>query len=144
MNHTSHVRQNVGASFDFAHVLTSVATQKISFDHTLDFRRINLMSISSSLPILESCNNCAACCMRTPIPPFQPGEEAALNVPEELLKPARDRIIADQHFELLPCVWLNVETRLCRHYELRPQACRDFHINSDLCRLSRWDEGVDL
>ena len=81
--------------------------------------------------------------MRTPIPPFQPGEEAALGVPEELLLPVRQRVAADQHFDLLPCVWLNPETRLCRHYELRPQACRDFQISSDLCRLSRWDEGLD-
>ena len=81
--------------------------------------------------------------MRTPIPPFQPGEEAALGVPEELLLPVRQRVAADQHFDLLPCVWLNPETRLCRYYELRPLACRDFQISSDLCRLSRWDEGLD-
>ena len=81
--------------------------------------------------------------MRTPIPPFQPGEEAALGVPEELLLPVRQRVAADQQFDLLPCVWLDPETRLCRYYDLRPQACRDFQINSDLCRLSRWDEGLD-
>ena len=80
--------------------------------------------------------------MRTPIPPFQPGEETVLNIPDEFLSPIRERIAADQHFDILPCVWLNSETRQCRHYELRPQACRDFPINSDLCRLSRWDEGI--
>lgn len=101
------------------------------------------MNNGVNLPVIQSCNDCAACCMRTPIPPFQPGEEAALGVPEELLLPVRQRVAADQHFDLLPCVWLNAETRLCRYYELRPQACRDFQINSDLCRLSRWDEGLD-
>ena len=80
--------------------------------------------------------------MRTPIPPFQPGEETTLNIPDEFLLPVYERIAADQHFDLLPCVWLNSETRQCQHYELRPQACRDFQINSDLCRLSRWDEGI--
>ncbi len=57
--------------------------------------------------------------------------------------PIRERIAADQQFDLLSCVWLNPTTGLCRHYELRPQACRDFEIGSDLCRLSRWDEGVE-
>ena len=98
----------------------------------------------TGLPILESCDNCAACCLRTPIPPFQPGEEVVLNVPDEWLVPVHERIGADQQFDLVPCVWLNTDTLLCRHYDLRPQACRDFQINSDLCRLSRWDEGVDL
>lgn len=63
----------------------------------------------------------------------------ALDVPDEFLVPIRQRIDADQHFDMLPCVWLDLSTLRCRHYDLRPQACRDFQINSDLCRLSRWD-----
>jgi Fe-S-cluster containining protein len=101
------------------------------------------MTQDSSLPLIESCDDCAACCMRTPIPPFQPGEEAQRDVPQSLLQPIQERIAADQHFDLLPCVWLNLETRRCSHYDLRPQACRDFEINSTLCQLSRWDEGID-
>ena len=100
--------------------------------------------LMTELRILESCDRCAACCMRTPIPPFQPGEEAVLDVPDEWLVPVRERIIEGRQFDLVPCVWLNTDTLLCRHYDLRPQACRDFQINSDLCRLSRWDEGIEL
>jgi uncharacterized protein len=96
-----------------------------------------------ALPVISSCDGCAACCMRTPIPPFQPGESVARDVPAELMVPIDQRIEADQHFNLLPCVWLNPETRRCQHYELRPQACRDFELGTDLCRLSRWDEGID-
>lgn len=98
---------------------------------------------SSRLPVIDSCDGCSACCRRTPIPPFQPGEEAVWNVPDVLLEAVRQRIAADQHFELLPCVWLDLQTQRCLHYDLRPQACRDFQIAGDLCRLSRWDEGVD-
>jgi len=54
--------------------------------------------------------------------------------------PVEQRIAADQQFELLPCVWLDQNSNRCLHYEFRPRACRDFQINSDLCRLSRWDE----
>lgn len=92
--------------------------------------------------MVENCDQCAACCKRTPIPPFEPGEESALNVPDEFLEPIRQRVAADQHFDLLPCVWLDPATLRCLHYELRPKACRTFEINGDLCRLSRWDEGL--
>lgn len=96
-----------------------------------------------SLPPILNCDHCAACCLRTPVPPFQPGEEALREVPEEWLQPIQDRVAADQHFDLLPCVWLDIETKRCQHYDYRPQACRDFEVNSQLCRLSRWDEGID-
>ncbi|HIE97018.1 MAG TPA: YkgJ family cysteine cluster protein, partial [Fuerstia sp.] len=76
------------------------------------------------LPIVQSCDSCSACCMMTPIPPFQPGEEVARDVPDELLRPIRERIAADRQFELLPCLWLDTEQQRCLHYELRPEACR--------------------
>ena len=82
--------------------------------------------------------------MRTPVPPFVPGEEVARDVPDDLLQLARDRVAADEHFDLLPCVWFDEVTRQCRHYDLRPEACRVFEINSDACRMSRWDVGIDL
>lgn len=97
----------------------------------------------TQLPVLESCAGCCACCRRTPIPPFEPGEDVAKDVPAEFLSVVRLRIEAGQEFELLPCVWLNAETGLCNHYDYRPDACRRFEIGSDLCRLSRWDEGFE-
>ncbi|MEZ6063516.1 MAG: YkgJ family cysteine cluster protein [Planctomycetaceae bacterium] len=96
-----------------------------------------------ALPLIESCEGCGACCEFTPVPPFQPGEEAAKNVPDELLAAVRERIAADQHFDKVPCVWYDRSLRRCRHYDLRPDACRAFEIGGDLCRLSRWDAGID-
>lgn len=104
---------------------------------------LQLMYERPQLPLIQSCDSCGACCIRTPVPPFQPGEEESLNVPAEWLKPVQERIAADQQFDLIACVWLDPESRRCRHYDFRPQACRDFEINSDLCRLSRWDEGLE-
>lgn len=80
----------------------------------------------------------------TPIPPFQPGEEVAKDVPDSLLQPIRDRIAADQQFDMLSCVWFDVDQNQCQHYDLRPDACRKFEIGSDLCRIARWDVGVDV
>lgn len=96
--------------------------------------------MTPTLPVIQNCDQCSACCRRTPIPPFQPGEETLRNIPEDWMAAINERIAADQQFELLPCVWLDQATDLCLHYHHRPQACRDFQINSDLCRLSRWDE----
>jgi Fe-S-cluster containining protein len=81
--------------------------------------------------------------MLTPVPPFEPGEEAVLGVPDQLLTAVTERIAADQQFEPLPCVWFNTQTRQCLHYQYRPSACRKFEIGSDLCRLSRWDMQID-
>lgn len=95
------------------------------------------------LPIIESCDDCGACCMRTPVPPFTPGEEVAKSVPADLLQLAADRVAADEHFDLVACVWFDEEKRACRHYDLRPDACRAFEVSSDACRMSRWDVGID-
>lgn len=80
--------------------------------------------------------------MMTPIPPFEPGEEASKDLTDEQKKLIHDRIAADQHFDLLPCVWFDPQTRCCLFYEKRPDACRRFEIGSDLCRLSRCDIGL--
>ncbi|MEZ6133231.1 MAG: YkgJ family cysteine cluster protein [Planctomycetaceae bacterium] len=96
-----------------------------------------------SLPVIDDCSDCGACCRMTPIPPFQPGEEVAKEVPDALMQPVRDRIAADQQFDMLACVWFESTRDQCRHYDLRPDACRKFEVGSDLCRMARWDVGVD-
>lgn len=81
--------------------------------------------------------------MRTPVPPFEPGEEVAKSVPQELLQLAAERVAADEHFDLVSCVWFDEEKKACRHYDFRPDACRAFEVSSDACRMSRWDVGID-
>lgn len=93
------------------------------------------------LPLLESCDNCGACCMITCVPPFVVingvHEGVLRGVPNQLL----DEIMPDWHIRLSiperPCSWLDTETKTCRHYEYRPQACRDFEINSKSCHAIR-------
>ena len=95
------------------------------------------------LPVIQDCSGCGACCRITPIPPFQPGEEVVRDVPVALMQPVRDRIAADQQFEMLCCVWFDTELLQCRHYEFRPEACRTFEVASQLCRMARLEAGVD-
>ena len=97
---------------------------------------------SARLPVIENCDNCGACCRRTPVPPFQPGEESVWQVTSEQWQPVLDRIAADQQFDDIPCVWFDEDETRCLHYNQRPQACRDFEIGSTLCRLSRYDAGL--
>ena len=102
------------------------------------------MKSMNQLPLIVDCSDCGACCMRTPVPPFQPGEDVTKDVPDELLKLIRDRIAADQQFDLVACVWFDEERKQCRHYDLRPDACRRFEVGSDPCRMARWDVGIDV
>lgn len=32
-----------------------------------------------------------------------------------------------------PCVWLDMNTRRCKHHEHRPRVCRDFSVGSKGC-----------
>ncbi len=82
--------------------------------------------------------------MRTPVPPFEPGEETEKGVPNELMKPVYERIAAEQHFDLVPCVWYSLNQQQCLHYDLRPDACRRFETGGDACQMSRWDVGIDI
>lgn len=36
-----------------------------------------------------------------------------------------------------PCIWLDAETKRCRHYEHRPSVCREFPVGGDDCREAR-------
>ncbi len=42
-----------------------------------------------------------------------------------------------RHERGLPCIWLDPETKLCRHYDLRPERCRDFRVGGDGCTFWR-------
>lgn len=80
--------------------------------------------------------------MHTPVPPFLPGEEARYDLSKEQLQTIADRIAAEQQFDRLPCVWFDPAARRCLHYEQRPEACRNFEVGSELCRISRCDIGL--
>jgi Fe-S-cluster containining protein len=42
-----------------------------------------------------------------------------------------------------PCLWLDMETRRCRHYEWRPSICRDFQVGEDSCHDWRKCYGIN-
>ncbi len=111
------------------------------------------MSHQLSLPLLppESCEGCGLCCegigspvllyaSRTGLPnphPFRPAE-----LPQRLIEEI------DSHFAGLTrgqepqtlCLWYDINTRSCQHYEYRPQVCRDYELGGRACLQRRRDE----
>jgi Fe-S-cluster containining protein len=107
------------------------------------------------LPVIESCENCGACCQVVTSPPFvrvfdESGEDAW-----ERLKWDRPELVAELLEDAVlrrktggasfgtPCLWYDETTRRCRHYDYRPSACRTFEVGGIDCRDARRRAGVD-
>ncbi len=86
---------------------------------------------------IPSCDGCGACCMQQGHPPYT--EDELAGVPADL-KSSIETYLAtlESDDSGRPCLWLDLETRQCRHYEERPQICRDFERGSTNCTLLRW------
>lgn len=98
---------------------------------------------TSTLPIAVDCGGCGVCCMHMGYPAYlhdletQPDETHWTNLPSEL-KEQLLRYIANYvtpaESELDgPCVWLDLNSRRCKHHEHRPKVCRDFEVGSQGC-----------
>lgn len=97
--------------------------------------------MSNQLTVLD-CSNCGACCREMNAPPFysHSGDDESWNVlPEHLKREVNERIdaICDTVPDGSPCCWLDLETMKCRHYEWRPDICRDFELGGEDCRRIR-------
>lgn len=123
-------------------------------------RLVNGKIVRRTTAPVTNCDNCAACCLHMGRPPFDPGEIDSL--PAELARQIReyDADVAegirpdpyrltdvvkelgfypmDQDKYIAPCVWLDLETKRCIHYEHRPKTCRVMVSPGDpVCRASR-------
>jgi Fe-S-cluster containining protein len=100
----------------------------------------------TDLPVLESCDDCGACCMHMVAPPFvinaQRNEPEEKGVPENLLSELLPRWQTRLVVPESACCWFDADSLRCRHYDIRPDACRDFAINSPSCHASRAKWGV--
>jgi Fe-S-cluster containining protein len=84
------------------------------------------------LAVVESCDGCGACCMQQGHPPYTNDERDY--VPHELLGPIDEYLASLEEEDFgQPCIWLDMETRQCQHYDHRPQVCRDFERGNNLC-----------
>jgi uncharacterized protein len=110
--------------------------------------------MTNDLPIIESCEGCGACCRVVTAPPFyhvfeEVGEEAwdrlkreRPDLSAELRADYAARRANGGPFYGTPCYWFDPTTRLCRHYEYRPLACREFALGGADCHDARRRAGI--
>jgi Fe-S-cluster containining protein len=97
-----------------------------------------------------NCDGCGACCMHMGYPPFvgmfnyaaRNGDPEWLSLTAELAAETRQGAVDRRGEQELPCVWLDLSTRKCKHYELRPRICRDFEIGEPSCHKFRKERGI--
>ena len=118
--------------------------------------------MSDALPIIESCENCGACCFEQQSPPgfamllsqphlaegdspFAEDFERLQALPETAMAELRT-YLADLLDGKEPadgvCIWLDRERNRCRYHEQRPSTCRDFEIDSPECHEWRRQYGI--
>ena len=108
------------------------------------------------LEILKSCEGCGACCLSQESPPgylmiLSLGDDMAMtdadlerfnSFPPEVmqeLREYRERLLAGGgHPNKGICLWFDEQTRKCKHYDLRPDTCRnEVVLNDASCELWR-------
>jgi Fe-S-cluster containining protein len=81
-----------------------------------------------------TCDGCGVCCMEVCSPPFHPSDVEDL--PRDVLHSYREGVTLEKAAgwsEGVPCFWLDCKTKRCRHYEHRPESCRDFVVGDEAC-----------
>ena len=80
------------------------------------------------------------------VPPFVMSggrnEAAEKEVPQHLIDEFLPRWQVRLQVSESPCLWYDEQTARCEHYNLRPDACRTFEIDSPSCHESRAKWGV--
>jgi len=93
---------------------------------------------------LESCAECGLCCqgIGSPVLVYQSDPRLTgahplrpSGLPQSLI----DEI--DEHFQGLQrgqepldrCLWYDPAAKQCKHYQWRPQVCRDYELGGDAC-----------
>lgn len=66
--------------------------------------------------------------------PFRPD-----GIPEELIREIDDHFggLARGQEQQEQCLWFDAVGRRCRHYEWRPQFCRDYELGGEACLALR-------
>jgi uncharacterized protein len=102
----------------------------------------------------EFCKNCGLCCMHMRTPPFLGPTDPQWNeLADELKREIESWVIGPSpRYELMvkfdgkvnPCIWLDLVSGKCKHYELRPDVCRDYEVGNQSCRTIRREVGLTV
>lgn len=97
--------------------------------------------MGAELTVISDCKTCGLCCEGLGVPPFdydennEPFEDGVedLELPSAALQEIRDAMSRDG-WQSQPCCWFDPVTRLCRHYDHRPDSCRRFEPGNPFCQ----------
>ena len=115
-----------------------------------------------SLPIVESCDDCGACCREQESPPgyvmllaspdmmdapgpFKADVERLQSLPAAALAELREymvRLLNGAEQDDPACIWLDSATMQCRYHEHRPSICREFELGTAEC--IEWRKTYDV
>ena len=85
-----------------------------------------------------SCEGCGACCESQGTPPFSwLGDDRP---PAHLVWDIEEHMYRWDDGE--PCLWFDAMTKKCRHYEHRPNTCREFPVGGKDCVRMRAERGM--
>lgn len=103
------------------------------------------------LPVVTNCDDCGACCTEQealPVGWYLGNLGDPNSLPPELL--AELKAMADEFMKTgwpngTACVWYDAETKRCKHYEHRPDTCREENVvpGNDSCLRWRRIKGID-
>ncbi len=106
-----------------------------------------------TLPLVKSCDDCGACCTgQCALPIHLVNEHAGIEpvspLPPELADELRETVARFQRDgwpdDGSPCIWYDAEKRQCKHYEHRPELCRDeVKVGDTACLKWRKAVGID-
>ena len=99
-------------------------------------------------PVLqpESCDGCGLCCVGIGSPvllyqtrpeephPFRP-DQLPLELIEEIDRNFRGLSRGQEPKQ--QCLWFDADRRCCKHYEWRPQICREYELGGQECLRER-------
>jgi Fe-S-cluster containining protein len=86
------------------------------------------------------CKDCGHCCRNQTCPPFCGEDE---NLPQELREEINAWLDSPEWSDDAPCLWLTPDNR-CKHYDLRPDICRDYEVGDEACRNERMRNGLTI
>lgn len=107
--------------------------------------------MKKSLPLVTNCDNCGACCTEQealPVGWYLGSLGDPTTLPSELL--AELKAMAEEFNKTgwpkgTACVWYDAETKRCKHYEYRPETCREENVvpGNESCLRWRKLKGID-
>ncbi len=109
-----------------------------------------MSDVAGMLQILppDSCDDCGLCCegIGSPVLLYQsqpkhagPHPQRPAGLPQHLIDEIDEQFLGLGRGEepQALCFWYDADTHRCRHYEWRPQICRDYELGGSACLAER-------